>query len=119
VKATVLAGYDLDQISVDANSATMVITIGGLPRPKILSIDHDLDYYDLSEGTFNTFSTADLNSLNNKAKNFIEQTALESDLLKQAEERGQELLETIRFLVEAQGWQLKIEEGKSHGNKTD
>ena len=119
VKANVLAGYDLDQISVNANSSTRTIVIGGLPKPEILSIDHDLDYYDMTEGTFNSFTTEDLNRLNMQAKNFIEQTALQSDLLTQAEERGQELIETIRFLVEGQGWILKIEDAKIDDRKTD
>lgn len=119
VKANVLAGYDLDQIFVQANSATRTIEIGGLPKPEILSIDHDLDYYDMTEGTFNSFTSEDLNRLNMKAKDFIEQTALQSDLLTQAEQRGQELIETIRFLVEGQGWNLKIVDRKIDDRKTD
>ena len=47
VKAHVLAGYNLDQIKIDANSANHTITLSQLPKPEILSIDHDLDYYDL------------------------------------------------------------------------
>jgi hypothetical protein len=109
VKAHVLAGYDLDQIKIDANSANHTITLSHLPKPGILSIDHDLDYYDLTEGTFNSFSNEDLTRLNAQAKNYIEQAAAKSDLLEQAETRGKELIETIRFLVEAQGWRLDIE----------
>ncbi|MBK8502071.1 MAG: DUF4230 domain-containing protein [Saprospiraceae bacterium] len=109
VKAHVLAGYDLDQINIDANSANHTITLSQLPKPEILSIDHDLDYYDLTEGTFNSFSNDDLTRLNAQAKNYIEQAATKSDLLAQAEARGRELIETIRFLVEAQGWRLNID----------
>jgi hypothetical protein len=75
----------------------------------ILSIDHDLDYYDLTEGTFNAFTKDDLNKLNQQAKNYIEAAAAKSDLLAQAEERGQEMLETMRFLVEGSGWTLIIQ----------
>lgn len=109
VRAKVLAGYDLDHIAVEADDRNRTITISQLPKPKILSIDHDLDYYDITEGTFNNFSKDDLNRLNTQAKNYIEAAAGKSDLLKQAEERGRELLETIRFLVEAQGWSLIID----------
>ena len=115
VKANVMAGYDMDQIAVDANSTTNTITISRLPKPEILSIDHDLDYYDLSEGTFNSFTEADLNRLNAQAKNYISEVAQKSDLLKKAEERGNELLETIRFLVEGQGWQLIIKDSNYAG----
>jgi hypothetical protein len=109
IKAHVLAGYDLEQINLDANSANHTITLSQLPKPEILSIDHDLDYYDLTEGTFNSFTNEDLTRLNEQAKNYIEQAASKSDLLTQAEARGKELIETIRFLVEAQGWRINIE----------
>lgn len=114
VRAKVLAGYDLDHIAVEADDRNRTITISQLPKPIILSIDHDLDYYDITEGTFNNFSKDDLNRLNTQAKNYIEAAAGKSDLLKQAEERGRELLETIRFLVEAQGWSLIIDHMPEH-----
>lgn len=117
VQATVHAGYDLDDISVDAASKTRTITISRLPRPEILSIDHDLDYYDLREGTFNSFTEEDLNRLNVQAKNYIREVALKSNLLNEAEARGQELLETIRFMVETQGWQLILENEKFDGDQ--
>jgi hypothetical protein len=109
VKARVLAGYNLKQVAIDADSRNRTITLSRLPRPHILSVDHDLDYYDITEGTFNSFSNTDLNRLNAQAKNYIEEAALKSDLLNQAEQRGKEMLETIRFLVEGQGWSLIVE----------
>lgn len=119
VKASVLAGYDLDRISIDVDSKSRIIRISALPKPDILSIDHDLDYYDLSEGTFNSFTEQDLNKLNLQAKNYIREVAYDSDLLKQAEEKGKELLETIRFLVEAQGWKLTINDGVTDEGQRD
>jgi len=119
IKANVLAGYDLDQIDIDANSSNSTITISGFPKPEILSIDHDLDYYDLSEGTFNTFSEEDLNRLNSQAKDYISEVALQSDLFEQAEERGAELIEMIRFIVEGQGWQLIIRDSMTDADKAN
>lgn len=119
VKARVLAGYDLKQIAIDADSRNRTITLSRLPRPQILSIDHDLDYYDITEGTFNSFSNTDLNRLNAQAKNYIEEAALKSDLLNQAEQRGKEMLETIRFLVEGQGWSLIVEPIAAHEHASD
>jgi len=109
VKAKVSAGYDLGQIDIEANPQKKSIILRGLPSPEILSIDHDLDYYDLREGTFNAFSSEDLTKLGAKAKEYIGNAAEQSDLLKQAETRGQELIETIRFMVESSGWSLTIE----------
>ncbi|NND34693.1 MAG: DUF4230 domain-containing protein [Saprospiraceae bacterium] len=108
VQAKVSAGFDLGKMNIEANSSMKEIILSNLPEPTILSIDHDLDYYDLTEGTFNTFTRDDLNKLNDQAKKYIEEVALRSDLLKQAEIKGKDMIETIRFLVEANGWQLVV-----------
>ncbi len=117
VKAKVSAGYDLSHIDVEAIPDRKHIVIRRLPQPAILSIDHDLDYYDLREGTFNAFSNEDLTKLADQAKDYIGQTALDSDLLKQAEQRGQHLLQTLRFMVESSGWTLSIEQSAIDSKK--
>ena len=52
VRATVSAGYDLERLQMEADPIIKTIHISGLPKPEILSIDHTLDYYDISEGAF-------------------------------------------------------------------
>ena len=56
VRATVAAGYDLEQLNLVADPATKTVRMSALPEPKILSIDHTLDYYDISQGIFESFS---------------------------------------------------------------
>lgn len=119
VKAKVSVGYDLENISVEVDESSRTISIGGLPEPTILSIDHDLDYYDLSEGTFNSFSTADLTKLQDQAKNYIAAKAENSDLIDQAEERGQEILQSIAWMVESHGWTLIVHEKEIVENERD
>lgn len=110
VKAKVSAGYDLGQMKVTADDLTKTVTISNIPKIEILSIDHDLDYYDVSEGTFNKFSEADLNQINERAKDFIRKTAEESALIQNAEIRGNKVFELIRYLVEQGGWKLELVE---------
>ena len=74
-----------------------------------MSIDHDLDYYDISEGTFNTFEEADYNKMNANAKEKVRKEALGSDLFLSAEAESAELMEIIRFMVEGAGWNLEFE----------
>ncbi len=119
VKAKVSVGYDLENISVEVDESSRTISIGGLPEPTILSIDHDLDYYDLSEGTFNSFSTADLTKLQDQAKDYIAARAANSDLINQAEERGQEILQSIAWMVESHGWKMVVHEKKIADNERD
>jgi len=110
VKAKVSAGYDLGQMKVSSDQLTKTIKITNIPEIEILSIDHNLDYYDITEGSFNKFSEADLNKINERAKEFIRKTALESEIVQNAEIRGNKVFELIRYMVENAGWTLEIEQ---------
>lgn len=113
VEGTVLVGYDLEQLRVDVDEATRTITIGNLPEPEILAIDHELTYRNLEESWFNTFSAADYSALNREAKARLRDEALKSRLMDEARERGNGVIETIAFLAEAAGFQLVVEERKT------
>ena len=110
VKAKVLAGYDLDQLSIEAFPEEKKIIISELSKPSILSIEHDLDYYDLTAGTFNAFTKEDYNKINAKAKQYIVEKAAESDLLKSAEQQGNQALEMIQFMVQNAGWTVEYKD---------
>jgi Protein of unknown function (DUF4230) len=111
VKAKVSVGYDLTKVNFEADSKTKMIVISNLPAPEILSIDHDLDYYDITEGTFNSFGEEDYNKMNNNAKDRIRKEALNSDLFLTAEKESAEMLEMVRFMVEGAGWGLEVRRG--------
>lgn len=109
VKAKVSAGFDLSGLSYEVLPEQNLIVIRHIPdTAQIISIDHQLDYYDISEGTFNSFSEADYNKINKDARAFIERKALESDLMRRAEEQGIGMLEVIRFMAESAGWRVQM-----------
>ncbi len=118
VRAKVSVGYDLNQLKIEALPESKTIVVSNMPNPEILSIDHDLDYYDLSEGTFNAFSEADYNKINTNAKKMIEQKAQESDLLETAATEGNQALELMKFIAESAGWKFKVT-GASRTNALD
>jgi hypothetical protein len=109
VRAKVSAGYDLEQLDITADPATKTIRMSALPEPEILSIDHTLDYYDISEGLFASFTPDDYNRINQRAKDLIRDQALKSNLLPAAQEQADKMLELIRFMVQSAGWRLEIE----------
>lgn len=108
VRATVSAGYDLERLQVEADPATKTIRMSALPEPQILSIDHTLDYYDISEGYFTSFTPEDYNRINQRAKDLIREKAMESNLLPAAREQADKILGIIQFMVESAGWKLVI-----------
>ena len=106
IKAKVSMGYDMNKIIFNSNPMTKTISISKLPEPEILSIDHDLDYYDITEGSFNSFTTEDYNKINANAKDFIKKKVETSGLKDAALKEGDKMLEVIRFMVESMGWKL-------------
>lgn len=110
VKAKVSVGVDLGNIDIALNQENKTVTISGIPAPSILSIDHQVDYYDLQEGTFNNFTSDDITRLNTNAKNFIRAKAEESELMNAAGEQTRKVIDMLRFLVETDGWRLEVKE---------
>jgi hypothetical protein len=108
VRATVSAGYDLEKLNITADPATKTIRMSGLPKPQILSIDHNLDYYDISEGLFSSFSPEDYTRINQRAKDLIRDSALRSNLLSEADIQGAKMLDLMRFMIEGAGWKLEV-----------
>lgn len=106
IKAKVSVGYDLTQMKIESFPTEKRMAISNLPDPSIISIDHDLDYYDITQGTFNSFTNDDYNTINRNAKEIIRKNAEESDLFLTAEEQSNQLLDIIQFMVEGAGWTL-------------
>lgn len=108
VRATVSAGYDLEALHIESDPATKTIYMSALPEPQILSIDHSLDYYDISEGVFTSFTPEDYNRINQRAKDMIREQALKSNLMTEAQTQASKMLELLRFMIEGAGWRLEI-----------
>ncbi|MBK8554476.1 MAG: DUF4230 domain-containing protein [Lewinellaceae bacterium] len=113
VRATVAAGYDLDQLDVHTDLATKTVYMSSLPQPQILSIDHELDYYNISNGLFTAFSPEDYNRINSEAKELIRKKAGPL-LLPAAEQQASKMINLIRFMVESNGWTLVVDGQEQH-----
>jgi hypothetical protein len=109
VKANVSVGYDLENLIIHADPEERTIRISYPEDPKILAIDQDLDYYDLSEGWLNSFDEKSLSDLQSKARTFIEQKVRESDLYDQAEHQKKKWLEGLSSIVQLAGWKLETD----------
>jgi len=112
VKARVLVGFDLAGIKLSADAGNRIITLESFPAPEILSIETDLEYYDIGKGIVNKFSEADLTGLNKKAKELIREKAMGSHLIKAAGKQATETLLLIQQLVESFGWKFRNSENR-------
>lgn len=110
VKATVSAGIDLEALRIDTAPSTKTIIIGPIPPPQILSIDHDIDYYDIREGLFTRFTPNEYNQINQDVKEIIRKKAEQSQLLLKAAEQSSNMLEIIRSMANNAGWNVVLRE---------
>ncbi len=109
VRGKVLVGYDMEQISIMIDSLSRVVTLSNLPHAEVLAIDADVSFKDISESYFNSFTPEDYTQLNKNAKNALKDKAIEEKLLLKAEEQGNQLLEVIKYMVNAVGWEVRID----------
>lgn len=107
VTGKVSIGYDLEKMEFDVNPTTRELLIRYFPDPEVLSIDHDVSYYDIQEGLFNTFEPEDLTKLNVEAKKLIKEKADSSDLMLQAEDQANDIRDLITFIAEESGWTVR------------
>ncbi len=109
ITATVAVGYDFESIEIDIDQDNRMITLSNFPPPQILSIQHDIDYYNFENGLFNMINNKDITDMGIEAKSFIEQKARESDLFDRAESQRVELLDMMGMAMDASGWTLKYD----------
>lgn len=115
VRGKVLVGYDLEQLDIAIDPDLRTITIGNLPEPEILAIDHEMIYRNLDESWFNTFSAEDYSRLNQRAKARLRDEALQSDLMARARVQGNSVLQSIGYLAGSAGYEVIILDKSTDG----
>ncbi|NQZ45192.1 MAG: DUF4230 domain-containing protein [Flavobacteriaceae bacterium] len=106
IKAKAQIGYDLKKVKLQADEAGKRIILTDFPDPEILSIEPDLQFYDIKNGWFNSFSPDDLTLLNQNSIEHIKQMIPESGLMETAKKEALQAVLLIEKIVETIGWQL-------------
>lgn len=108
VNAKVLAGFDFEKVNLTVDEDSQTIYIENFPEAEILSMEHDLDYYDITQGAFNQFSSNDYNEINKNVKEFARAKAIDSKILESAENQKEEILDMLKTIIEATGWKVEV-----------
>lgn len=106
IKAKAQIGYDLKKILMHADDGKRKIILTSFPEPEVLSIQPELDFYDIKNGMFNTFTPDDLTTLNQEAKKHILEKIPESGLMDTARKEALHTVLLIEKIVETIGWKL-------------
>jgi hypothetical protein len=106
IKAKAQIGYDLKKVLMHADDGKKKIILTSFPEPEVLSIQPELDLYDIKNGMFNAFTPDDLTTLNQEAKKHILEKIPESGLMETARKEALHTVLLIEKIVETIGWEL-------------
>lgn len=106
INAKAQIGYDLKKVEINSDVDNKRIILTNFPQPEILSIEPELEFYDIKNGMFNSFSPDDLTTLNNEAKNHIKDKIPESGLMETARKEALQAVLLIESIVATIGWEL-------------
>ena len=106
IRGAVVGGFDLqrDGVKIAARPGERVVKIE-LPRPRILSIDPSLEWFDERSGIFNPITPQDRNRWFLWAKASLARAARDAGLDEKAKEHAVELLSGAS---EAFGWKAQV-----------
>jgi hypothetical protein len=115
INAKAHIGYDFKKLKVSADPDRRTIILGNFPPPEILSVEPELEFYDIRNDLFNAFTPADMTSLNKEAKALIREKVPESGLMETARHEALEAILFMEKIVETLGWKLDYEALKLDG----
>ncbi len=104
--AKVLIGFDMKKVKLQSRPESKKLILEHFPEPEIMSIETDIQYYDVKHGYFNKFAASDLSDLNKKVRINIEDKIPESELLVSARSKALETVKIIEQMVSTFGWKL-------------
>jgi hypothetical protein len=107
VKGRASVGYDLEHLDLRIDEEKRTLTLAGMDKPKLLSLEHDVDYFDIEAGSFTSFTAADHTRINAQAKELIRGKVPASGLYEAAEAQRDEMLMVLRAVVENSGWHFE------------
>ena len=104
VQAKVLVGYDIEKCKWDIDDEKKIVRLIDFPKPEILSLETDFNYYYFEDDLFNFISRKDLHEIQHLAKEQVKRGALQSGLLKIAADQMKLLLNEV---VAANNWRVE------------
>lgn len=106
VNAKATIAYDLSKVTTTIDETTKTVTITNIPEPE-LSINPNIEYYDITQDYLNQFTAADYNKIKTRVEKSLRKKIEASELRTNAENRLISELQKIYILTNSMGWTLK------------
>lgn len=104
VRAQVMIGYDFEKCLWEVDEENKEVRLLDFPKPEILSVDCDFNYYYFEDDLFNVIGRKDLQQIQTLAKEQVRKAALQSGLMKIAADQMKLLLEEVTSVNQ---WTIK------------
>lgn len=106
VNAKATIAYDLSKVEMNVDEATKTVVITKIPEPE-LSINPNIEYYDVQQDYLNKFDAADYNKIKKRIEGSLRKKIEASELRTNAENRLISELQKIFILTNSMGWTLE------------
>ncbi len=106
VNAKATIAYDLSKVKTNIDETTKTVTITNIPEPE-LSINPNIQYYDVTQDYLNQFTASDYNKIKSRVEKSLKKKIEASELRTNAENRLISELQKIYILTNSMGWTLK------------
>ncbi len=104
VRAKAIVGYDINMCKWEIDEEKKVIRLLSFPKPEILSLETDFNYYYFEDDLFNFIGRNDLQEIQHLAKDQVKKSVLQSDLLKIAADQMKLLIAEV---VTINNWKIE------------
>lgn len=109
VNAKASIAYDLSKVVTKIDAANKTVTITNIPEPE-LSINPNIEYYDIKQDYLNQFGADDYNKIKDRVEVSLREKIEASDLKTNARNRLISELQKIYILTNSMGWVLHYNE---------
>lgn len=106
VNAKASIAYDLSKVQTEVDENTKTVRITNIPEPE-LSINPNIEYYDMQQDYLNQFSATDYNKIKKRIEKSLRKKIEASELRANAENRLISELQKIYILTNSMGWTLE------------
>ena len=106
VNAKVNIAYDLSKMEVEIDEEYKKVIIKHIPEEEI-SINPDIEYYDVTQDYLNQFEASDYNKIKDYVNKSMEKKVRNSTLVSNAKNRLLSELQKIYILTNSLGWTLE------------
>ncbi|MGO3181586.1 MAG: DUF4230 domain-containing protein [Aequorivita sp.] len=116
VNAKATIAYDLSKVQTEIDENTKTVRITHIPEPE-LSINPNIEYYDMQQDYLNQFSATDYNKIKKRIEKSLRKKIEASELRTNAENRLVSELQKIFILTNSMGWTLEYNGNPIEGEK--